>query len=334
VAPAWVGDAVMAHALLRVLAEDDAALHLEVVAPPATAPLFERMAEVAAVHLLDVGHGELGLRRRFRLGRRLAGLGFERAIVLPNSFKSALVALFAGIPRRTGFVGEARRGFLNDARRLDADDLPRMVDRFVALARETGAPFRPAPRPLLVRDADAAAGLRSRLGLAGDGPVLACAPGAEYGPAKRWPAAHFATLLARRLPVGGAAWLLGGPGDAEITARIRAALPADAAVHDLAGRTTLTEAIDLLGEADAVVTNDSGLMHVACALERPVLALYGSTSTVFTPPLGKRVRTLSLDLACAPCFRRECPLGHLACLRDLTPDAVNAALDELLAEAA
>ena len=337
VAPAWVGDAVMAHALVRVLAADDPALQLEVVAPPATAPVFERMAEVDAVHRLEVDHGELGIGRRYALGRSLARVGFDRALVLPNSFKSALLPWFARIPVRTGFVGEARRGLLNDARHLDRATLPRMVDRFVALAREERASLPPAPRPRLERDAAAAGALRQRLGLTGSGPILACAPGAEFGPAKRWPAEHFASLLAGRLAAGGGeVWLLGSAGDAELTARIRAAVPAGVAprVHDLAGRTRLTEAVDLLGEADAVLTNDSGLMHVACALERPVLAVYGSTSSAFTPPLGARVRTLSLDLECSPCFQRTCPLGHTACLRDLTPAAVGAALDDLLAEAA
>lgn len=332
VAPAWVGDAVMAHALIRVLAAEGPALHLEVVAPAATAPLFERMAEVRGVHLLDAGHGEFALGARRRLGRALASAAFDLALVLPNSWKSALVPAFAGIARRIGYLGEMRYGLLTEPRRLDAGALPRMVDRFVALARPAGAPAGIVPAPRLEHDAAAARALRAALGLEAAGVVLACAPGAEFGAAKRWPPEHFAALAARHAEQGGSVWLFGSKGDADATARVRASVPAALRerVHDLAGRTRLTEAVDLLGEVHALVSNDSGLMHLACALERPVVALYGSTSPSFTPPLGARSRSLSLDLACAPCFERECPLGHLRCLRELAPATVAEALDALL----
>lgn len=335
VAPAWVGDAVMAHVLVRALAADHAKLEVEVVAPPATAPLFERMREVGAVHELSVAHGELGLGARRRLGRALAVRAFDVAYVLPKSWKSALLPAFAGVPRRVGYLGEFRYGLLTDPRRLDARALPRMVDRFAALARpgHAAAPG-PLPAPRLVRDEGAARRLREELALAAGGPVLALAPGAEFGAAKRWPEAHFAALAARHVERGGSVWLFGSPADAAVTARVVAAVPAPFAhaVHDLAGRTRLAQAVDLLGEVDALVSNDSGLMHVACALERPVLGLYGSTSPAFTPPLGERVRSLSLDLPCAPCFQRECPLGHLRCLRELAPEAAGQALDELMGE--
>jgi heptosyltransferase-2 len=333
VAPAWVGDAVMAHALIRVLAAEHVDQALEVVAPPSTAPLFERMAEVGAVHRLDVRHGELGLRARRRLGRVLASAGFEVAYVLPNSWKSALLPVFARVRRRIGFVGELRYGLLTDARRLDVKALPRMVDRFVALARPAAAAaLEDVPPPRLQRDVAAARALRGALGLEGTGPVLACAPGAEFGAAKRWPAEHFAMLAARHAARGGSVWLFGSSADTSVTARVLAAVPAPyrPAVHDLAGRTRLLEALDLLGEVDALVSNDSGLLHVACALERPVVALYGSTSPRFTPPLGARARSLSLELPCAPCFERECPFGHLRCLRDLSPDRVFAAVEAFI----
>ncbi|HSG88972.1 MAG TPA: lipopolysaccharide heptosyltransferase II [Pseudomonadales bacterium] len=334
-APAWVGDMVMAHSLVGLLAAQDPDLHCELVAPAATAPLGARMPHVAAVHLLDVGHGAFGLRARLALARALRDRAFDRAYVLPNSWKSALVPALARIPRRIGFVGEFRHGLLNDARRLDAQALPRMVDRFAALAGSAGAPVPAAasiPAPVLHADAALAAGLRRRLDLTADAPVLACCPGAEFGPSKRWPPAHFARLAERQVAEGWQVWLFGSPADAAATAAIRAALPASlrARVVDLAGRTTLTEAVDLLGEATAVVSNDSGLMHVAGALARPVVAVYGSTSPAFTPPLGTLARVVSLELACAPCFQRHCPLGHLACLRELQPETVAAALDDLL----
>ncbi|MDZ7825272.1 MAG: lipopolysaccharide heptosyltransferase II [Gammaproteobacteria bacterium] len=225
-----------------------------------------------------------------------------------------------------------RLGLLNDLRRLDPRRLPRMVERFAALALAPGAELPdPLPRPRLERNPAAAIALRERLGLEDPSPVLACCPGAEFGPAKQWPAAHFAELAALRIAAGWQVWLFGGPADRAVTTAIRdrVAGPARERIHDLAGRTRLTEAVDLLGEADAVVTNDSGLMHVACALERPVVALYGSTSPDFTPPLGERVASLSLELSCAPCFQRTCPLGHGNCLEPAPPARVDAALEAL-----
>jgi heptosyltransferase-2 len=332
VGPAWVGDMVMAHTLVRLVAAADPAGRIELVAPPATAPVATRMAEVAAVHELDIPHGVLGLGRRRALARHLRGAGFDRAFVLPNSWKSALLPALARIPRRTGWRGEMRHGLLNDLRRLDRERHPRMVERFAALALPSGAELPgPLPRPQLEQDPAAAGALRARLALDDPAPVLACCPGAEFGPSKRWPAAHFAELAAHRIAAGWQVWLFGGPGDRAITAAIRerVAGPARERIHDLAGHTRLTEAVDLLGEVDAVVTNDSGLMHVACALQRPVVALFGSTSPGFTPPLGERVASLSLELSCAPCFQRTCPLGHGNCLNQLRPARVDAALEAL-----
>jgi heptosyltransferase-2 len=334
VAPAWVGDMVMAHTLVRLLAAADPAGRIELVAPPATAPVATRMAEVAAVHELDIPHGVLGLSRRRALAGRLRGAGFHRALVLPNSWKSALLPALARIPRRTGYRGEMRHGLLNDLRRLDRQRLPRMVERFAALALPPGADLPDSlPRPRLERNPAAASALRARLDLEDPAPVLALCPGAEFGPSKQWPAAHFAELATHRIAAGWQVWLFGGPADRAITAAIRdrVAGPARERIHDLAGRTRLTEAVDLLGGVDAVVTNDSGLMHVACALERPVVALYGSTSPDFTPPLGERVASLSLELSCAPCFQRTCPLGHGDCLQQLLPARVDVALETLSA---
>ena len=335
IAPAWVGDMVMAHCLVQVLAARDPQLDLHLVAPPATAPLGERMTSITAVHVLDVGHGRLGLAARRSLARTLRPLAFDRAFVLPNSWKSALLPWLAGVPVRTGFRGEQRYGLLNDLRVLDAERLPRMVDRFVALVSADRTPTAPIPAPRLRQDGAAAATLRERLGLRDPAPVLACCPGAEFGPAKRWPPEHFAALIERRVAAGWQAWLFGAPKDAETSAEVLALLPAPVRtrVHDLAGRTRLPEAVDLLGDATAVVSNDSGLMHVACALQRTVVAVYGSTSPRFTPPLGDRVTSISLQLACSPCFQRSCPLGHLDCLRQLDPLRVDAALDRLLTDA-
>jgi heptosyltransferase-2 len=232
--------------------------------------------------------------------------------------------MFAGIPRRTGFVGEARWLVLTDARPLDEQAIPRMVDRFALLAEPRGA-TQPAetPIPRLAADAAATAAALARHGLAPDPPAVALCVGAEYGPAKRWPAVHFAELARRLMAAGRAVWLIGGPGDAAIGAEVAALAPG---AVDLTGKTSLGEAVDLLAAAEAVVTNDSGLMHVAAALGRPLVALYGSTSPAFTPPLSDDAVILSENLPCSPCFERTCPLGHLNCLNGLSPARVFEAL--------
>ncbi len=320
VAPAWVGDMVMAHTLVQLLEGAE----VDVLAPPATAPLGARMPGVSDVHVLDVGHGELGIKRRWRVGRGLRG--YDQAIVLPNTIKSALVPLFAGIARRTGWVGETRYGFLNDIRKLDKAAYPLMIERFMALGLPEGALLpAPYPKPVLKNDpANADRALR-QLGLNRDKAVAVLCPGAEFGPAKRWPARHYAQVARHLLAEGKQVWLMGSPKDLTDCQSIQADV-ADGDLHVLAGKTSLLDAVDLIAEADVVVCNDSGLMHVAAALGVSVVAVYGSTSTEFTPPLGDDAQVVRLGLDCSPCFQRQCPLGHLNCLNDLAPERVIACL--------
>ena len=324
VAPAWVGDMVMAHTLVQALHAQHADAEVHMAAPPETAPLGERMPGVHGVHVLATTHGALGWRERRRLGLGLRGMDFDAAYVLPNSFKSALLPCWARIPRRIGALGEARFGLLNDWRRMDPNRHPKMIERFMALAYPPGQRLpQPYPQPVLRVDPVNRDALVGRFGLAGSGLVTVLCPGAEYGAAKRWPAAHFTDLARARLQAGHAVWVIGSPSDRELGVTIAGAAPGTV---NLAGRTRLTDAVDLLSLADAVVTNDSGLMHVACALSVRVVALYGSTSPQFTPPLDAKAQVLTLGLDCQPCFQRECPLGHLNCLRELRPDVVVRAL--------
>lgn len=310
VAPAWVGDMVMAHAIVPGLAARGAEVHF--LAPASTAPLSTRMPGVAATHRHSARRGRLDWRRRRQAAQQLRRDGFDQAIVLPGSFKSALTPALAGVPKRTGFRGEARFGLINDMRPLDKEAMPRLVDRFAALADTTPAP------PRLRADETARPRLFARLGITLDRPAVALCPGAEYGAAKRWPAEHFAGLAELCADAGAAVWVLGSAADREAAAAIAKC----AAVVDLTGRTSLVEAVDVLAAASGAVTNDSGLMHVAGALGVPVVAVFGSTSTVFTPPLGDRSVVVERQLACRPCFARECRLGHLECLRGLPPARV------------
>ena len=317
VSPAWVGDMVMSQTLVATLAGRGAEVHC--LAPRATCDLARRMPGVAASHLIRTRHGRLDFSERSRVAMRLKRLRFQRAVVLPGSFKSALVPALARIPQRIGYRKEARGALLTDARTLDAQKLPRMVDRFAALADADAEP------PRLVADAEARARRAAELGLALDRTIVALCPGAEYGPAKRWPEACFADVARACRDRGADVWLMGGAADAAAAERIaRRSL-----THNLAGRTSLADAVDLLSAAHAVVSNDSGLMHVAAALGVPVVAVYGSTTPRFTPPLGERTEIVEEELPCRPCFARECPLGHLNCLRHIRPGRVLAALERL-----
>jgi heptosyltransferase-2 len=319
VAPAWVGDMVMAHTLVSLLVRQSGT-EVFMVAPPATEPLARRMPGVQGSWTLAVGHGELGLKQRRALAQTLKVERFDQAIVLPNSFKSALLPYWAGIPRRTGWQGESRYLVLNDRRRLDPERYPLMIERFMALALPDGEPLPESyPTPRLAADPAAALALAERLALNVDN-VTALCPGAEFGPAKRWPPKHFAALARAELARGRSVWLLGSPGDRQTCAEIAAGAPEG--VINLAGRTKLSEAVDLLSLAERVVSNDSGLMHVAAALDRQLVALFGSTSPDFTPPLGERSQVISNPVDCSPCFQRQCPFGHLKCLEGLAPEQV------------
>jgi lipopolysaccharide heptosyltransferase II len=326
VAPSWIGDTLLAQPLFARLHQKLPGLKLDALAPAWTAPVLARMPQIDEVIESPFGHGELKLLDRWRLGRQIRSVRYDQAIILPNSFKSALVPWFADIPLRVGFLGESRYGVLNIRHRLDADALPLMAERYAKLAEP---PESPPVRPLRavrleVNQANLVINL-SRLGLSRSRPIAVLCPGAEYGPAKRWPPGHFAEL-ARALDARGlSVWLIGSAQDKPVADEIAAR--SNQAVLNLAGRTDLGAAIDLMSLASVVISNDSGLMHVASALGRPLVALYGSSSAEHTPPLTPDARIVKIDIECSPCFARECPLGHFRCMNDLRPELVLAALD-------
>ena len=328
VGPAWVGDMVMAHSLFQLLKARHPDRTLDLIAPPATLPLAARMPEIADTITLAVPHGRLALRERLRLGRRLRERDYAQAYILPRSYKSALPAWASGAQRRTGYLGEARYGLINDIRREPAGGKLKTVDRFLLLGLEPGEALPTPPRPRLIADHEAGRQCAERLGVDTDTPLLALCPGAEYGPAKRWPARHFARLARGYHERGWQVLLLGGPRDREVAHAIHEL--AQDACTDLTGRTTLLEAVDLMARADAVVSNDSGLMHVAASLHKPLVAIFGSSDPHHTPPLDDRALTVTLGLPCSPCFARTCPLGHLRCLEDLAPERVEEALDQAI----
>ena len=327
IGPSWVGDMVMAQTLFIFLKQQNPNCTIDVMAPKSTFALLARMPEISNGVEMPLGHGKLDIGARFRLGKTLRDKGYAKVLVLTNSWKSAIVPWAAKIAKRVGWRGEMRYLLLNDVRILDGRQYPLMIERFVALALPRGAELpKPLPKPLLQVTESAKQQALAKLNLDRDKSILALCPGAEFGPAKRWPEQYYAEVAKAKVAEGWQVWLFGSPKDQAVAADIQQV--AGGVCVDITGKTSLGEAVDLLACADAVVTNDSGLMHVAAALNKDIVAVYGSSSPGFTPPLSDKAKILTLNLECSPCFERECPLGHLNCLKQLLPQQVLRALNE------
>jgi len=291
----------MAQPLLARLHEKNPQAKVDLLAPEWVAPVARRMPEVDEVIGAPFRHGALQLGARWQLGRALKARGYEQAVVLPNTWKSALVPFFAGIPERIGYLGEMRYGLLNRIyEKRDAS----MRDHYARLAESPVADLR---QPRLRVDSQEIQSVRKKFDVSG--PYAVLCPGAEYGPAKRWP--YFASLSEK---ISLQRILLGSASDADAAENISG--------KNLVGKTTLDEAIALVAGAQFVVSNDSGLMHVAAALGRPQVALFGSSSPEHTPPQSPAARVLWLHLECSPCYQRVCPLGHFRCMKEITVDRV------------
>jgi heptosyltransferase-2 len=312
---------VMAQSLFKLLKQQDAQTHIDVLAPAWTFSLLERMPEVSQAIETPFAHGELSLRKRYQFAKRLRSSHYDQAIVLPHSFKSALIPWFAHIPKRTGWCGEFRYGVLNDIRPLDKKRYPLMVNQFMALGlpRDHALPEPIYPHFTISKTSQEVV-LAKHQPLWRGRPILALCAGAEYGPAKRWPAPYYAQIANQKIKERWDIWLLGSQRDRAVTDAIMQMTQHQCG--NLAGRPNLAETIDLLSLVDGVVTNDSGLMHVAAALNKPLIALYGPTSPAFTPPLSLHSHVLQLNLPCQPCFARNCPLQHHRCMQDLLPQQV------------
>ncbi len=331
VGPSWVGDMVMAQSLFIVLKRLHPSAQIDVLAPAWSRPILQAMPEVRHPIDMPVGHGKLMLSTRKSMADLLRKTGYDWAIVLPNSLKSALIPWLAKIPRRTGWKGEMRYGLLNDIRKLDKGALPLMVERFVALAYPTGAAdLSDIPNPSLCVSMEIVKQVTSKFSVYPSDHVLGLCPGAEFGAAKQWPVEHYAEVARKYLANGGQVWLFGSANDQETCKQIVHEIQGDKElIKDFSGKTSLQEAVALLSLTSQVVSNDSGLMHVAAALGRPLVAVYGSTSPGFTPPLTTEAKLVRLGLDCSPCFERTCPYGHYNCLKELSPKLVWGALQEL-----
>lgn len=332
ISPNWIGDAVMAQPLLRVLREQHPQRPIDVLAPGWVAPVWRAMREVDTVLEAPFRHGALQLRERCEYARMLRARGYADAYVLPNTLKFALIPWLAGISKRVGYKGEMRYGLLNVIHH-DNRDAPRpMVSFYAALAnvpaRDVPAPSA-LPRPALFVPEDKVAQVVSRVGLHMNRPLVLFAPGAEFGSAKRWPTAHFAALAKTIRQERGDVQiaLLGSGKDKDVCDEIVALAPG---VRNLAGVTALDEAVALIAAASAMVSNDSGLLHIASALNRPIVAIYGPTDPLHAPPFSDLAQSLYLALECAPCRQRECPLGHHRCMREISAGMVWEPLREMI----
>jgi heptosyltransferase-2 len=330
--PAWVGDMVMAQSLFISLKQADPQTSIDVLAPAWSEPLLKRMPQVDASIIQPVGHGKLGLYSRYKIGKSLRQLHYFRAIVIPRSYKAALIPFFAKVPIRTGYKGEMRYAVLNDFRPLDRSVLRQTVQRYVALGKEKNSKLPPEiPYPRLTIDRQNQIRLIEKLELNRDRPIVVMMPGAEYGPAKQWPIDYFSTLVADTVGLGHQVWILGSDKDGSAAKSIIKSQTKH--VKNLCGKTTLEEVIDLLALAKVAVTNDSGLMHVAAAVGINLIAIYGSSTPEYTPPLSDSAVVLYKNLDCSPCFKRECPLGrssgYLKCLNDIKPTDVIQAMEKL-----
>ncbi|USD65137.1 lipopolysaccharide heptosyltransferase II [Vibrio sp. SCSIO 43136] len=338
IGPSWVGDMVMSQSLYSVLKQQHPKSTIDVLAPAWCKPILERMPEVSNALEMPLGHGELEILKRRALGKSLQKNGYDIAYILPNSAKSALIPFFASIPKRVGWKGEFRFGLLNDIRTNKAQ-FQYMVERYVALAHPKkdmtdstalgGLDTLPKPRLEVTTHSQNAALAKLQLSLSDN--LVAMCPGAEFGPAKKWPTEHYAKVAEAMCSQGRTVWLFGSQNDVDTCEEIKAKVATNyqQQVIVLAGKTSLVEAVDLLAACSTVISNDSGLMHVAAAVGCNVVAVYGSSSPDYTPPLSDKVAQLHTDIECRPCFKKTCKFGHQKCLTELAPERVINAIQEL-----
>lgn len=321
--PSWVGDMVLAQSLFKTLMQQNPNIQIDVAAPAWTFPLLERMPEVTNKIALPFKHGELAFFERIRFGKNLKNYSYSQAIILTNSFKSALLPWAAGIKKRTGFLGEMRYGLINDVRPLDKEKLKKTVERFVALGLNNHELPKEVPTPQLNANPESAWILAVGLGIQNNkSKILGLCSGAEFGEAKRWPAEYYAEVANEALKKNWQVLLFGSDKDVPITSQINKLT--DNQCIDLGGKTMLGDAIDLMSLCDTVISNDSGLMHVAAALDKKLIAIFGSSDPYHTPPMHPNAVIEYLGLSCSPCFERTCPLGHLDCLKQIEPAKIEA----------
>lgn len=338
IAPNWIGDAVMTQPLLASIKAQHPTSHIDILASTWVAPIYRACSEVNDVIEAKFEHKQLQWGLRKELARELAVKKYQACFVLPNSFKSALIPWLANIPFRIGYRGEMRFGFINLS--LDnpsKESRPPMVEHYLQLShlwnRDQPSSVSNAIAPKLNVSLMANQSVQTKLADAhiNQANIYVICPGAEYGPTKRWPTSHFAQLAQEIITsnLNNQVVLLGSKGDYSSAQEIYSLASQDSRIHNWCGNTSLDEAIALIDRSKAVISNDSGLMHIAAALKTPQVAIFGSSDPAHTPPLSDKAKIIWLKLPCSPCYKRECPLGHLKCLNDISPEQVFSTLNTL-----
>ncbi len=337
IAPNWIGDAVSTQPLLANLKALYPNSKIDVLASNWVAPIYRACSEVHEVIEAKFEHKKLQWGLRKQLAKELESKNYQTCFVLPNSFKSALIPWLANIPFRIGYRGEFRFGLINLA--LDNPSKikrPPMVEHYLALSQvlqddQSLAHIKPIPRLNVSNTAKQSVERKLQNSNINPDSIYVMCPGAEYGPSKRWPTEHFA-VLAQNLIAQNSNYqiiLLGSNSDHGLAQEITAHAKPSGKIHNWCGTTSLDEAIALIGMSKAVVSNDSGLMHIAAALQTPQVAIFGSSDPAHTPPLSDKAKMIWLNMPCSPCHKRVCPLGHLRCLKDILPEQVLATLNTL-----
>jgi heptosyltransferase-2 len=337
IAPNWIGDAVMSQPLLDNLKNIYPQCQIDVVASPWVAPVYRACAEVSQIIEAKLEHKQLQWGLRKQLARQLRGNRYDACYVLPNSFKSALIPWLANIPLRIGYRGEMRFGLINIA--LDNPskiNRPPMANHYLALSDaldNEGINVNEPVIPTLNVSSAAKESVSAQLQAAGIHSTLiyVLCPGAEYGVTKRWPTEHFATLAKQIIghEPNAQVVLLGSKGDHALASSIQSQADHLPQIHNWCGTTSLDEAIALISMSKVLISNDSGLMHIGAALKVPQVAIFGSSDPHHTPPLSNKAKVLWLNLPCSPCHKRECPLSHLKCLKDILPVTVLSTIQTL-----
>lgn len=321
----------MAQSLYQALRRTYSQAQIHVIAPAWSRPLLTRMPEIDRIIELDIAHGELGLGKRYRLARSLRGEQYSHALVLPRSFKSALVPWWAGIPVRIGDRGEHRYGLLNKILPSNKDkSIPNVCNylRYMDLQVDITT-VKKEYSPCLTVDEFKQKALLASHEISIDAPLVACMVGAEYGLSKQWPIKHFASLIDQCHAAGLQVCILGSKKDVPTSKLIENKVTAP--LHNLCGKTGLIDVVDILAACRVAVSNDSGLMHIAAAVNVPTIAMYGATTPVYTPPLQTQAKSFYLKLACSPCWQRQCRYDHYRCLQDILPQDVFATVEKFMA---
>ena len=320
---------VMAQSLFMTLKHQNQDTIIDVLAPAWSAPILARMPEVNRIVEVDLKHGKLQFTERLQVGRSLRQQ-YDQAIILPRSFKSALIPYIAKIPKRTAYRGEMRYGIVNDIRELDTNITYKAVEKFVNLAATQTKAIK-APiihHPKLKIDLKKRQQIAKKLNLNESSPAVGLMPGAEFGPSKRWPDQYFAELVKKFTKDGFKVYIFGSIKDYEIGEKIAHA--SDGGALNLCGKTTLEEVVDLISLVEVAITNDSGLMHIAAAVDRPIVAIYGAITPKYTPPLTNNAEIQYLNLDCSPCWQKQCPYGHYNCMHGIQVNAVYESAKKLL----